>query len=106
MTNKYLSLTALAKNTYLPYYGGNSPKRGFYKTKNMAETAKVGPIEWLIQYVKDSKTELGKVTWPSNKDTIKYSALVVVISLFVAFFFGGLDWILSTGLEQLYALVA
>ena len=72
----------------------------------MAEDSKLGPIAWLIQYVKDSKSELGKVTWPTKKDTIKYSILVIVITLFVAVFFGGLDWILSTGLEQLYALVA
>jgi preprotein translocase subunit SecE len=72
----------------------------------MAEASKKNIIQWLIQYAKDSKTELGKVTWPSKKDTIRYSVLVIAISLFVAFFFGGLDWILSTGLEQLYALVA
>jgi preprotein translocase subunit SecE len=72
----------------------------------MAEASKKNIFQWLVQYLKDSKTELGKVTWPSKKDTIKYSFLVIAISVFVAIFFGGLDWILSLGLEQLYALVA
>ena len=65
-----------------------------------------GLFSWLIQYVKDSKAELKKVTWPSKKDTIKYSLLVIAISVGVAVFFGGLDWFLSLGLEQLLELTA
>lgn len=68
------------------------------KTKN--------PVLWLFRYVRESKEEMGKVTWPSQKETIKYSALVIVISLFVAAFFGGLDWLLSLGLEQIIQLAA
>lgn len=65
-----------------------------------------GLVSWLIEYVKGSKEELKKVTWPSKKETVKYSLLVIAISIGVAAFFGGLDWILSLGLEQLIELVA
>jgi len=63
------------------------------------------PIVWLFRYVREAKEEMGKVTWPSQKETIQYSVLVIVISILVAAFFGGLDWILSLGLERLIRLV-
>lgn len=36
-------------------------------------------------------TELKKVTWPSREDTIKLTMAVIIISLFVGLFIGGLD---------------
>jgi preprotein translocase subunit SecE len=52
-------------------------------------------------YVKESIIELKKVTWPSKKDTYRYSVLVIVISLLIAAFLGGLDYIFNFGLEIL-----
>jgi preprotein translocase subunit SecE len=36
--------------------------------------------------------ELKKVVWPSKSDTIKYSILVIALSLGVAFFLGAADY--------------
>ncbi|NQU77876.1 preprotein translocase subunit SecE [Candidatus Falkowbacteria bacterium] len=55
----------------------------------------------LTQYIKDSKTELKKVTWPTRKDTINHTTLVVVFSLAVAAFLGVADYILSAIFENL-----
>jgi len=49
----------------------------------------------LIDYLRSSKNELTKVTWPSRQDTIRYSTLVIGISVCVAVFFGLLDMGLS-----------
>jgi preprotein translocase subunit SecE len=68
------------------------------KTKN--------PLVWLVRYVREAKEEMGKVTWPSQSETVKYSVLVIGISVLVAAFFGGLDWVLNLGLEQLISLVS
>lgn len=62
------------------------------------------PMTWLIRYIRDSKEEMAKVTWPSRAETTKYSVLVIVISIGVAAFFFGLDWALNLGLEQLIEL--
>lgn len=67
------------------------------KTKN--------PLVWLFRYVREAREEMGKITWPSQADTIKYSALVIAISVVIAAFFGGLDWVLTLGVEQLINLV-
>lgn len=53
-------------------------------------------IQSLTDYLRDSKSELEKVSWPSKTDTIRYSTLVVVVSLVVAGFFASLDYGLDT----------
>jgi preprotein translocase subunit SecE len=55
----------------------------------------------LVQYIQESKTELKKVIWPTKKETINYTLLVIGLSLGVAAFFGILDYFLSLGIEQL-----
>lgn len=55
----------------------------------------------LINYFKESKTELKKVSWPSRQETITHTALVIGISLGIAVFFGFLDYVLALGVEKL-----
>jgi preprotein translocase subunit SecE len=55
----------------------------------------------LFQYFKESKEELKKVTWPSKQEINKYTLVVIVLSLVIAGFFGGFDWLLNIGLEKL-----
>ena len=55
----------------------------------------------LTKYVKESIIELKKVTWPSKKDTYRYTLLVVGLSVAVAIFLGALDFIFNLGLEFL-----
>lgn len=50
----------------------------------------------IMDYLRSSKTELEKVSWPSRKDTIRYSSLVLGVSVLVAIFFAGLDFGLNS----------
>ena len=58
----------------------------------------------LVRYFREAREELRKVTWPSRQDVIKYSTVVVIISVVLAAFFGLLDWVLTVGLEKLVAV--
>lgn len=49
------------------------------------------PFTKLVNYIKASTEELKKVTWPTKKEVYQYSVLVIVISLALAAFLGGLD---------------
>jgi len=69
--------------------------RGVLKTERMSLFASI------TTYFKDSWEELKKVSWPTRRDTITNSVLVIVISLGVAIFFGLLDFIFTKGLEFL-----
>jgi preprotein translocase subunit SecE len=53
------------------------------------------PIQAVSNYIKSSIAELKKVTWPSRELTIRYSVLVIVVSLALAGFFAALDFGLS-----------
>ena len=58
-------------------------------------------MENAIQYIRAARAELMKVSWPSRRDTIRYSTLVVAVSLAVAAFFGLLDTGLGKSVELL-----
>lgn len=42
-------------------------------------------------FLREVKSELKKVTWPTRQETLKYTIMVVFISVIVALFLGGLD---------------
>ncbi len=47
------------------------------------------------QYLKESKKEIKKVSWPTRKEIKQHTLLVIGISLVVAFFLGAIDYILT-----------
>ncbi len=47
----------------------------------------------ITTFVKEARVELRKVNWPTREQTIKYTALVVGLSLAVAIFLGALDYL-------------
>lgn len=52
-------------------------------------------------YFKESYEELKKVQWPNRKETIRYTLVVLGVSLFVATFLGTIDFGLNYILELL-----
>lgn len=49
-------------------------------------------MDKITQFLKEAKAELLKVNWPSKKQTINYTLIVIGISIAVAIFLGGLDY--------------
>lgn len=58
----------------------------------------------VVKYFRESKVELEKVSWPTRKETIFYSTVVVAISLVTAALTGALDFGLSALVEALLKL--
>jgi preprotein translocase subunit SecE len=58
----------------------------------------------ITEYLKETKTELKHVIWPSRKQTFYYTLIVVVLSALTAYFLGVFDFIFSRGLEGLISL--
>lgn len=50
-------------------------------------------LERITTFLKESRIELKKVTWPTRQETVRYTMTVIVISIAIAFFLGGLDFI-------------
>ena len=45
----------------------------------------------LIQFLKEARLELKKVSWPSRKEVIASTTLVIVVSVLAGLFLGLLD---------------
>ena len=58
----------------------------------------------VVRYFKESREELAKVTWPTSREAMSHTMLVVVFSLAMAAFFGFVDYLLTIGLEGLLTL--
>ncbi len=56
------------------------------------------PISLTVNYVKSSIAELKKVTWPTREQTVRYSVLVITVSVVIAVFFASLDFGFSRGI--------
>ena len=54
----------------------------------------------LIEYIKSSRAELKHASWPTRKETIRFTIIVIGVSFFVAAFLGGLDLLFTYGLER------
>jgi len=52
-------------------------------------------------YFVSSYAEMKKVSWPTKKQTINYSLLVIGLSVGMAIFFAVLDYIFSRGIEKI-----
>ena len=55
----------------------------------------------LVSYLKGAFEELNKVVWPTKNEIIQHTLVVIGLSLFLALFLGGVDYLLSLGLEKL-----
>jgi preprotein translocase subunit SecE len=58
-------------------------------------------VQKLVNYLKTSVQELQKVTWPSRKETIQSTVLVITISLIVMVFLGVVDFGLTWVVEKI-----
>lgn len=58
-------------------------------------------FEVAVQFLREVKTELKKVTWPSRKDTLSGTVVVLVAVIIIAIFLGIVDFGLSSLVKQL-----
>lgn len=54
------------------------------------------------KFIREVIAELKKVTWPSREETMKLTVVVIVISVIVGIFIGGLDSLLLKATTLLF----
>ncbi len=57
--------------------------------------------EKVKSFLKEVYVELKRVSWLSNKDVLRYTLIVLAVSVAVAAFLGGLDFIFSEIIKRL-----
>ena len=55
----------------------------------------------LVKYLKEVKIEAKKVNWPTRKEALKYTLIVIGISMVVAIFLGTMDFIFTLILNKI-----
>ena len=63
----------------------------FFKPKNMNR---------LINYIRDTRGELQYVSWPTRRQSIIFTVVVIVVSILVSVFLGFFDYIFSLILQR------
>jgi preprotein translocase subunit SecE len=58
-------------------------------------------MEKIINYFKSAWSEAKKVSWPTKKQTINYSLLVIGLSVGFALFYVAIDYIFNMGIEKI-----
>ena len=73
--------------------GGSSKKR---------ETVAVEERTSPVQFSKEVRSELRKVSWPSRAEVINYSIVVLITVVVLTVFIGAIDWVFSTFVLELF----
>ena len=55
----------------------------------------------IISYIKEVKAESKNVKWPSKKQIINYTLVVIVLSIILALYVGGLDALFAKLLSKI-----
>lgn len=54
-----------------------------------------------IDFLREVRVELSKVVWPSRDQTIRLTVIVIMVTLVVGFFLGGIDYFLTLLVETI-----
>lgn len=72
----------------------------FKKSKSLAKPAAVkqkkNVFDKSMQFLREVRVELKKVTWPSRKQTIGSTVVVIILVMIISLFLGSVDFGLST----------
>jgi preprotein translocase subunit SecE len=61
----------------------------------------MGVVERIRQFIREVMVEFRKVTWPSRQELINSTAVVVVVTVVLALFLGGVDIGLARVVERI-----
>jgi preprotein translocase SecE subunit len=55
----------------------------------------------LIQYIKETQSELKHASWPTRRQAITFTFVVILVSVGTALFLGVFDYLFKIGLEKI-----
>lgn len=55
-----------------------------------------------INYIRDTRGELAHVSWPTRKQAIAFTALVVLLSVFAAAYLGFFSYLFTTIIQKFF----
>jgi preprotein translocase subunit SecE len=58
----------------------------------------------IIQFLREVRVEIKKVTWPTRKETLASTIVVLITTFVLGFYLGIVDFLLSHGVQYLLKL--
>lgn len=59
-------------------------------------------MDQVISFLRESKEEFLRVTWPTRQETIRLTFVVIIISVVIGLFVGGLDFLFTNVMNALF----
>jgi preprotein translocase subunit SecE len=56
------------------------------------------------KFIREVRTEVGKVSWPTRKETLVSTAMVLILAFVAALFFLAVDGFFAWGISQILGL--
>ncbi|OGF61568.1 preprotein translocase subunit SecE [Candidatus Giovannonibacteria bacterium RIFCSPHIGHO2_01_FULL_45_33] len=53
----------------------------------------------LVNYLKETRVEMRKVNWPTKNETVRFTIVVIAVSLGVSFILGAFDYVFTSILK-------
>ena len=50
----------------------------------------------IFLFIREVRSELEKIVWPTRRETIRLTSLVLILSLIVGLYVGGLDFLFTS----------
>ena len=67
------------------------PAKKASENKVKKQSQRINVFQISVQFLKDAKTELKKVKWPTRKELLASTTMVLILSLIIALFLGLID---------------
>jgi len=61
----------------------------------------MGFVTRIQEFVREVLSEFRKVTWPTQAELVNSTAVVIVVTVVLAFFLGGVDIVLARVVERI-----
>ena len=53
-----------------------------------------------LQYLRDTRSEMNHVAWPTRTQTVVFTALVAIVSILIALYLGFFDFVFTRALSE------
>ena len=81
------------------------PARGKGQQKSRQGRAKPGEKRGLMKFLKDVRIEMGKVTWPTRKDLMQSTLVVLVAVAIATVYCFGLDTVFAKTVDMILTVI-
>ena len=58
----------------------------------------------LADFVRETRNEIAKVSWPSRSETLRTTVAIIVMALVAGVFFLGIDWVLGKVISRVLGM--